>query len=100
MQQPPFLKVKEHTLRDIDDDPVVNEVGNDVAIVDMQPLPDLQKRVRRQVVMRGEGGDADAESRADAGEGISTLNDVVKLAAGELVRKRRSVLTRCRNDRR
>jgi len=66
--QAAFLEIKEHTLRNVDHDPVADDIGYDVTVVDTQLLSCFQKRAWGNVIVCGENAHAYAEPCADACE--------------------------------
>ena len=76
--QTALLEIKEHTLRNVDDNPVADDVGYDMAVVDTQLLSCFQTRTRGKAIVCGEDVDVHAEPCTDACERISPLDDVRK----------------------
>jgi hypothetical protein len=83
--QPALFEIEKHPLRDIDDDPISDDVRYDVTIVDLQWLPDFQARTRRESIACLQNTSVDAEPRSNADEGIAFLDLVGKIPADNLL---------------
>src|SRR5947207_1250559 len=76
-------EVEEKALREVDEDSVRQCLRDDVAVVDVEPLPGDEPSRPRQPVARRESFRGNREPRPDAGERVAAPDGVVELVSDE-----------------
>jgi hypothetical protein len=75
--------MEEESLREVDEDSVVEPGRNDVSVVDSEHAPCGDSRSRPEPIARCECRRVDRESGADCGERVAAPNRVIELAADQ-----------------